>query len=280
MTPPPDFNNRKAIDSPSMNKSGGGVSAVWVISRMVIKEIFRKKDFYVALILTGVILFYASNLQFYNVQNIVRYLMELGLMLIFLFSAILTVSLAARQYPAEIQNRTSYVLLAKPISRWQFVAGKFLGSLLAGWAAFGIFYVLFLAIVWAKAGSLSTVSAAQVFYLFLLNLAVLAAMASAFSYVLTTSANISVTLILYILINTYGPGLKEAGEKLSWVMHILYDTVYYLLPHFEFFDMRQRFIHEWEPVSTGLLGFLTLYALFYTTFFLMLGWIALRRRPI
>ena len=41
-----------------------------------IKEIFRKKDFYVALILSAVVLFYASSLQFYNVENIYRYLME------------------------------------------------------------------------------------------------------------------------------------------------------------------------------------------------------------
>jgi len=254
--------------------------AMLAIGGMVIKEIFRKKDFYVAFILIGVILFYASGLQFYNVKNIVRYLMDLGLMLVFLFSVILTVSLAARQVPSEVQNRTSFALLAKPISRWQFVAGKFLGSLFSGTAAFTIFYLLFLALIWAKAGSLSALSAVQTYYLFLLNLAVLAAMASAFSYALTVSANISVTLILYVLISTYGPGLKEAGAKLSWMMRLFYDGVYYLLPHFEFFDMRQRFVHEWQPVSAGLLGLLTLYALFYAVFFLLVGWIALRRRPL
>ena len=111
------------------------MTAALIISGMVIKEIFRKKDFYVALILIAAVLLYASSLQFYNVQNITRYLMDLGLVLIFFFSAILTVSLAARQYPSEIQNRTSYVLLAKPVSRGQFVLGKFFGSLFAGWAA-------------------------------------------------------------------------------------------------------------------------------------------------
>ena len=73
---------------------------VWALSKLVIKEIFRKKDFYVALILIAVILFYASQLQFYNVKNIVRYLMEIGLMLVFLFSVILTVSLASASEPS------------------------------------------------------------------------------------------------------------------------------------------------------------------------------------
>lgn len=257
------------------------MSPVFVIARMVIQEIFRKKDFYVALILIAAILFYASQLNFYNAQKITSYLMELGLMLIFLFSVILTASLAARQYPAEIQNRTAYVLLAKPISRLQFILGKFLGSLLAGWAAFAVFYALFFAIICAKAGALvSPVLAAQTFYLFLLCLMTVAAMTSAFSYKLTVSANVTLSLTLYILINTYGASLKKASEPLFILSRWLGSALYYFLPHFEFFDLRQRFIHEWPPLSAGLMGFLTLYALVYTAIFILISWLLLRKRAI
>ncbi len=257
------------------------MNQVLVIARMVLKEIFRKKDFYVALILIFAILFYASQLQFYNTAKITRYLMELGLMLVFLFSVILTVSLAARQYPAEIQSRTAYVLLAKPISRFQFIAGKFLGSLLAGWAAFTIFYAVFVLIVSVKAGApVSPVLALQTYYLFLLCLMTAAAMASAFSYFLTVSANITVSLILYILINTYGAGLKHSSESLFWLSRLIGEGSYYLLPHFEFFDLRQRFIHEWAPLSPGLMAFLTFYALAYSAFFLVLSRIRLEKRAL
>lgn len=256
------------------------MTPVWALSKMVIKEIFRKKDFYVALILLGVILFYASGLQFYNVGNIVRYLMEIGLMLIFIFSVILTASLAARQYPSEVESRTSHVLLAKPLSRAQFVVGKFLGCVLAGWSAFFLFFVLFLVIVWAKAGSFSVAAAAQSFYLFLLNLLVVAAMASALSYRMTVSATISVTLLSYIYINTYGPGLREAAGSFFWLNRLPALACYYLLPHFEFFDMRQRFIHEWPLLSARLLIFLSVYAFAYTALFLALGWLSLRRRQL
>ncbi len=242
------------------------MSTVWALSKLVIKEIFRKKDFYVAFILIGVILFYAAQLKFYNTSHIARYLMEIGLALVYLFSVILTVSLAARQYPSELQNRTCHVLFAKPIRRIEFVAGKFLGCFLAGACCFTIFYVLFLAVVAAKAASLSSVLAAQTFYLFLLNLMVIAAMASAFSYTLTSSAGVASSILIYLLISVYGPDLKRTVGIL-----------YYLLPHFEFFDLRQRFIHEWGPVSAGLLVFLTVYAAVYAVLFLLLGWLKLRR---
>src|SRR5438093_501198 len=74
----------------SGNDPGGLLmTAVLAIARMVIREIFRKKDFYVALVLTAAILFYASQLRFYDTDKVSRYLMELGLFLIFLFSVIL-----------------------------------------------------------------------------------------------------------------------------------------------------------------------------------------------
>ncbi len=252
--------------------------AVLAIARLVVKEIFRKKDFYVALVLIGVILFYAQGLQFYNVKNISRYLMEIGLALIFLFSVILTSALAARQYPSEIQNRTGQILFAKPIARSQFVLGKYLGSFFAGGVCFAIFYSLFLAIVWIKAGQLSPVLAFETFYLFLLNLMVMSAMTSFFSYGLTVSANVSISLVIYILINTYGAQLRQSAASFPLPMRWVCGALYFSWPHFEFFDLRQRFIHDWPALSSVLMIALTAYALCFTAVFLIFACLSIRRR--
>ena len=256
------------------------MTPVLAIARLVIKEIFRKKDFYVALVLIGVILFYAQSLQFYDVKSVSRYLMEIGLALIYFFSVILTAALAARQYPSEVQNRTGPLLLAKPVSRAQFVLGKWLGSFLAGASAFAVFYALFLGIVWVKAGGLSGPLAAQAFYLFLLNLLVLSAMASAFSYRLTVSANVTISLVLYVLVNTYGATLRESASGFSAPMRLACDALYFSCPHFEFFDLRQRFIHDWPALSVGMLGVLTLYAVVYAAAFLFWACAAIKKRSL
>ena len=253
---------------------------VLTIAGLVIKEIFRKKDFYVAFILIGVILFWAQGLQFYHVENISRYLMEIGLALIYLFSVILTCALAARQYPSEMQNRTGIILFAKPISRSQFVAGKYLGSFFAGAACFTVFYALFLVIVWSKAGRMSPALAFQTYYLFLLNLMTVSAMTSFFSYGLTTAANVTISLVTYLLINTYGAGLRESTAGFTPPVRLACEAVYFSWPHFEFFDLRHRFIHDWPALAPGLLLTLTLYALAYTGAFLLMACAALRRRPL
>lgn len=256
------------------------MNAVIAVARLLIKEIFRKKDFYVALVLMAVVLFYASGMNFYNVKHIVRYLMELGLTLVFFFSVVLAVPLAARQFPAEKEQRTLQVLLAKPITRWQFVVGKFLGAFLASGTVFAIFYGLFMFIVSIRGGVPPLRITVETFYVFLLNLMVLSAMAGAFSYFLTVSANVSISLILYFLLNIYGPALKQASAYWWSPAHKAALAVYYAMPHFEFFDLRQRFVHDWGPLPGRMVGFLTAYAVVYTLIFLLIGWVKLGRETV
>lgn len=250
------------------------------LCKLVFLEIFRRKDFYVAFVLIFVIVFYASRLNFYNVENIVRYLREIGLAMIFLSSVLIIVPLAARQYPQESEHRTLLVLMAKPVSRFQFVCGKFLGSALAGIACFLIFYGVFVLITIPRSADLSWVLILQTGFLFCLSLLVLAAMASALSYVMTFPATVTLVWILYLLINTYGPGLNKIPQEAFWLSRYLANFFYYVFPHFEFFDMRQRLIHQWDPISGGLLLFLTVYALVYVAFFLLVGWLKFRRQRI
>ena len=127
------------------------MKTVWPIVKLVFKEIFRKKDFYTAFILIIVILSYVSQIRVYNISHIVRYVREVGLALVFLFSVMLTLPLAARQFPNEQRERTLAVLLAKPVSRGAFVLGKFLGVFLAGAACFLVFYAVFAAVVMTRA---------------------------------------------------------------------------------------------------------------------------------
>ena len=109
---------------------------------------------------------------------------------------------------------------------------------------------------------------------------VLTALSTMFSFFLTTSANVSLSLLAYLGISLYGYGLKKFVADAFPVSKYVGECVYYLVPHFEFFDMRQRFIHGWDALPVKLIGFLTLYALFYSTIFLIGGFLLFRKKPI
>ena len=103
---------------------------------------YRRKDFYVLFILTAVITAVMGSVNFFNDAQIVRYLKEICLFLIWVSSLVIAIGATARQIPAERESRTIFPLLAKPVTRAQILLGKFLGC----WLACGrlvIFYVFF-----------------------------------------------------------------------------------------------------------------------------------------
>src|SRR3954469_17879849 len=113
------------------------------IAPVVIKESYRRKDFYVLFVLTAVLTIALGSVNFFNDHSIVRYLKEVCLLFIWLSALVIAVTTAARQIPAERENRTIFPLLAKPVSRWDVLFGKFLGCWIASIFALIVFYTFF-----------------------------------------------------------------------------------------------------------------------------------------
>src|SRR6266404_5614971 len=69
------------------------IQAAWINSRaiatLVVKELFRRKDFYALFILTALITLILGSVNFFNEGNIVRYLKEICLFLIWTASLVI-----------------------------------------------------------------------------------------------------------------------------------------------------------------------------------------------
>src|SRR5436190_5234706 len=127
-------------------------SRIKAIAGVVIKELYRRKDFYVIFVFTALIALIFGSMNFFNDSGIVRYLKEITLLLIWIASLVIAISTAARQIPSEKESRTIFPLLAKPITRTEFLLGKFLGV----WMACGIALLVFYGFLALLAGSRET----------------------------------------------------------------------------------------------------------------------------
>ena len=116
---------------------------IFAVAGVVIKELYRRKDFYVLFILTVLICLVMASVNFFNDDKIVRYLKEICLLFIWICSLVIAITTTARQIPAERENRTLFPLLAKPLTRTQLLLGKFLGCWLACGMALVCFYIFF-----------------------------------------------------------------------------------------------------------------------------------------
>jgi ABC-type transport system involved in multi-copper enzyme maturation permease subunit len=252
---------------------------ILAIATVVIRELIRRKDFYVLFTLAALVTLLAGSVNFFNDQQVARYVVELNYLLVMLSSLVIAVTTAARQLPAEFESRTILSLLAKPVTRWQVVAGKFLGTWLAGGLCLVVFYLFLGLMAFSKHHHASLAVYVQAAWLHWILLGVVSSMALAGSLVFAApSSNATICLVATLALLGLARHLDQVALANPEPAQTLLLTLYYAVPHLEFFDLRQMLIHQWPraPWSACLLA--TLYGGAYVTLFLSLAALRFQRK--
>jgi ABC-type transport system involved in multi-copper enzyme maturation permease subunit len=242
------------------------------IAGVVVRELYRRKDFYVLFIITVLLSLVMASVNFFNDDKIVRYLKELCLLLIWIASLIIAVTTAARQIPAEREQRTLFPLLAKPVTRAQVLLGKFLGCWLAVGGTLVCFYLFFGVLAMSREHSWPLLNYFQAAALHWVMLGIVIAFVLFGSLVFAApSSNITISCILVLSILVLGRHLNKVALQLSEPMRSITYTIYYILPHLELFDVRDLIIHDWPLIPWALWAGALAYGAFFTALFMWLG---------
>jgi ABC-type transport system involved in multi-copper enzyme maturation permease subunit len=257
------------------------MNTIFALVGVVIKEMYRRKDFYVLFVLTAVLTLTMGSVRFFNDSQIARYLKEICLLLIWISALIIAITTAARQIPFERESRTIFPLLAKPVTRAQVLIGKFFGCWFAVGAALLIFYIFFGVISGSHEGKWPVLNYVQAFWLQWAMLAIVIALALLGSIIFSAvSANATICFFIVSGILFLGQHLnKVALQQPEPVRSIIY-TIYFLIPHLEWFDIRDFITYNWQLVPWMDCVLVTLYAAAYSMLFLFLSWLAFRRKAL
>lgn len=254
---------------------------ITAVAGVVIKELYRRKDFYVLFILTALMTIILGSVTFFNDPRIARYLKEFCLLLIWMSALVIAITTAARQIPAERESRTIFPLLAKPITRWQVLAGKFVGCWIASGLALLVFYLFFGAISAAKEHQLPVVQYAQALWMHWQMLGIVIALTLLGSVAFSTpAANVTIVFIVSLGILFVGGHLNAVAVRMSEPSSSILYGLYYAIPHFEFYDLRPFVIHDWPAIQWVYVGEATLYAWCYSGLFLLGAWGIFRRKAL
>jgi len=269
---------------PEVSLRGNPTSAainVLAIAGVVIKEMYRRKDFYVLFVLTALITLVMGSVTFFNQDNIVRYLKEICLFLIWGASLVIAITTAARQIPAEREQRTLFPLLAKPVTRSQFVLGKFFGCWFASGLSLILFYVFFGVVAGAKEHEWPVLNYFQAMVLHWFMLGIVCALTVLGSIVFAApSSNNTITLIVSVGILLVGRHLNKVALRLEEPGQTLLYAVYFMIPHLELFDVRDLIIHNWGLIRWEIWAAGLAYAAVYSAIFLALACLLFRRKAI
>ncbi|MFU8779486.1 MAG: ABC transporter permease [Kiritimatiellia bacterium] len=256
--------------------------AVRLIAGSVLRESVRRREIYVLVLvaygLIGVIL----SLDFFGVGGLTKFYREASLKVMGWTTAFAVIVLAARQLPREIENRTIYPLLARPLRRVDFLFGKLLGVLLAGLFCFALFMAIFLL------GSLRIQAAVpwglflQHIYLQIWMLAVVATLGFWLSLLVHTDAAITICVLLYALSAVSSMVLVNLYAFLGTMGRHLLLILTYMLPQLTLLDLSEKAVHAevWPPLSWPVMLALSGYAAIYVLAYFTGALVAFRRRAL
>ena len=257
------------------------MKTVWALACVVIKELYRRKDFYVLFVLSALITIAAGSVNFFNDSSIVRYLKDVCLLLIWMSTLIIAVVTTARQIPAERENRTIFPLLAKPVSRGQLIMGKFLGCWLATGLALLVFYVFVMVVTGAREHQLQLISYCKAVILQWMMLGIVVALTLLGSVIFSAvSATATISLVVVIGILFIGEHLVKIAIRQSEPVSTILYAAYFCIPHLELFDVRQQLVNDQAMPSILDCGLAGLYAAAYIGVILVLAWLRFRRSSL
>jgi Cu-processing system permease protein len=257
------------------------MNAILAIAGVVLKEMIRRKDVYVLLFLTGLVSLGAAAVNVFDDPAVVGHIKEICLLLIWISSLVIAISTAARQLPQEKEQRTIYPLLAKPVTRAQVVLGKFAGCWMAAGLSLVAFYGFFALLALSKSGEFEAATFVQAVWLHWMALGIVTAMALLGSVVFaapSSNATICFTAVTAILL--LGRHLGKVATQLAEPMDRIVYFAYFIIPHLEWYDVRNLLVHH-QPAIDWLPWLLaTPYAIGYIALFLLLAWLAFRKLPL
>jgi ABC-type transport system involved in multi-copper enzyme maturation permease subunit len=265
------------------------VKATSAIAVNVFRESVRDKVLY-NLVAFAVLLIGASYVlgQLTAGQD-VKIIKDLGLAATSIFGVFIAVFIGIGLVSKEVERRTIYALLAKPMHRYQLVVGKFIGLCLTLVVNVSVMaaalYLVLAYMAWGVAPDVARAWDApaldpallKAIALILVELALVTAIALCFSTFSTPILSAVFTFGFFIVGHLSGDLRTFQDVVASPAPAALARGLYWVLPNLAQFDVKAAVVHG-QPVSLGYMGLVTAYAAGYVAMLLVVSTAIFSRR--
>ncbi len=245
------------------------------IARYTFIEILRNKIWYVLVLFSGILILSTLLLGNLGGEQKARMITDLGLASIEIIALLSTVFAAVTLVLEEMESRTLYLILTRPVARPVFVMGRYVGLV-------AIMTCAYLAMAGAHAALLYAVhiklepSYALALLFSWEKIVVITAVALVFSLFSTSTASaVTFTFFFWIMGHVSTEILFLAEKSSQPLLVVLCKTFYYLFPNFQLMNIRdvppELYSPRWLWAAGG-------YGLSYTGVCLCLTTILFRKK--
>lgn len=278
------------------------MNGVWAVARLAFRESARNRVLHALLAAVLLVTLVAHVFAWVSGDEPVRRLKvvaDLSLTGIALLGTLAAIFLGTHLVYQEVERRTIYTVLARPIGRGSFLVGKYLGLLgimglaslimaVAFFASYG-FAILTLPAPGVDASALPWGKLALALFLTYAELAIVIAVAlffsvaahpiegAVFAFLVVIVGHMTASLrdLAAELVHTAGPSASPSLHALSGALEVFY----LVLPNLEHFNVRAQAVHDltiaWPQPLLAVA-----YAAVYASILLALGTLVLRRKVL
>ena len=235
---------------------------IWSLARHTFQEAVRDRVLYSIVIFAVLVVFASLAAEQVTIGDQDKVVRSFAQGAIDIFSAIVAMFLGVSLVYKELEQRTVYTILSKPLPRYRFVLGKYLGVVLTLTVQLALMAAVYTGLMVATQGFPPPVVFVS-FGLLLLSLMLLTAWSTLFScYSGPTTASfftLSIFTIGHLADDIWLFGSQADSEAVRSVSRALY----WVLPNFEVFSVRAQAVHGVDVGLQQVLG-AVVYGLGYT----------------
>jgi ABC-2 family transporter len=283
----------------------------WVIARNTVGDALRKRVLLVFLLIAIVMLFLSLFLAYFSGREQMVMFKSVAFTILLIFGALIAITTSIFMIPNEIEKRTIYSVLSKPVKRWEFFIGKFLGGSLTVFITLALMglvlgVVIFMMSAQSTVGADPTGAVTQqvqkldtkewmhrgtqelglvfrgtsVIYF---ELVLLTAIATTLSLFLTPTVNFAVTALLFT-VGSFQDVLAAWTRRYDLLIAKYVATAfYYITPHFQDFNIIGSLVHPEVPLKTSPVSYaiqVCAYGVVYASVVLLAGVLAFDQKEV
>ena len=242
------------------------------------RESIRDKIFYSLLAFAIIMLSFSIVLSYLTIGDEIKIVKDFGLAAISLFGVLIAIFVGINLVYKEMEKRTIYVILANPISRSQFVVGKYLGLSLTLLVEVVVMSLGLIVLCYMKQPQIAWDLFLAIVPIWF-ELQLILAIALLFSTFVSPFLSGLLTLAVFI-VGHLTQDFRQLAENIdnTFVKKIA-DTLYYIFPNLETLNFKTSVVHGLD-ILPGDFIFSVGYSIAYTLLLLCLALIIFEKRDI
>jgi len=252
------------------------IPKIWAIILNTFREAVRDRILYAIVFFAVLILLLSTIMDIITIGQRSKIIIDTGLASISIFGTMIAIFVGIGLVYKEIDKRTIYTIVSKPVARWQFVLGKYFGLVLTLLVEVAAMTAIFFILVFSELGKVPPLLflAVGLTFIELMIICAVAILFSSFSTpILSGMYTLGVYLIGHLTRSLYEFSFRFKDTFIQKLMLFLY----YFFPNLDNFNIRSQAVHD-LPVGTDYVLFAVVYGILYITVLLIISSFVFSRR--